>query len=403
MIALRTSFEWRIARLRSLGWRGLLEIEQDTLQRLLKSTLAATLAWEAASLINSPRPVLACVGAILVVQVTVRASLARSIQLTVAVTFGLLAALFLGQLLGLHWWSIAVVVLFSLLAGEVLRLGPFSAQAAISGLLVVSLGSGYGYERAIDTVIGAAIGVVVNSVIAPPTYVQRASSELRRIGEDAAVLLADIGTGVSARFDVAAVRRWLEQARSISADAAVAEQTVAQGEESVRFNPRARGELDTLERLDQARIALAHAVTQARGIARTLLSLAEAPLSADEHAALSALGPVLAEAGRQVGAFGRLQQRPDSEADRAAARAALTAARSARAAALPALADLGAIDSARAREIGAILVDLDRLLNEADVDTGAHSSAVSIAGARGSVADDSDTDSDGGPRAEQPK
>jgi hypothetical protein len=159
----------------------------------------------------------------------------------------------------------------------------------------------------------------------------------------------------------------------------------------VRFNPRGRGELDTLERLDQARIALAHAVTQARGIARTLLSLVDEQLSEDERAALSALGPVLAEAGRQVGAFGRLQERPDSESDRASARAALAAARSARTAALPALADLGAVDSAGAREIGAILVDADRLLNEVDVDAGAHSAAV------GTV-----TVTDGAPRAEQP-
>ena len=143
---LRARVEQRIARLRTLGIRGALTIEGATLRRLVKSTVAATLAWEVGVLINNPRPVLASLAAILVVQVTVRTTFSRSIQLTVAVIVGLVASLLLGHVLGQHWWSVGLVVLAGLIVGELLRLGPFSSQAAISGLLALSLGSTYGYR-----------------------------------------------------------------------------------------------------------------------------------------------------------------------------------------------------------------------------------------------------------------
>ncbi len=169
MIPLRGAIEQRVGRMRELGVRGALTIERITLLRLVKSTIAATIAYQAGELINSPRPVLAALGAILVVQVTVRASFARSIQLTIAVTLGLIATLLLGHVFGIHWWSIALVVLGGLIVGELLRLGAFSTQVAISALLALSLGGDYGYQRAVDTALGAVIGVAVNALISPPS------------------------------------------------------------------------------------------------------------------------------------------------------------------------------------------------------------------------------------------
>src|SRR5262249_1158744 len=71
MVAVGAWLEQRVARVRSFGVREALTIEGATLRRVVKSTVAGVLAWEVAALINSPRPVLAPLGAILVVQVTV--------------------------------------------------------------------------------------------------------------------------------------------------------------------------------------------------------------------------------------------------------------------------------------------------------------------------------------------
>lgn len=373
----RVWLEQRAARLRAFGVREALTIEGATLRRIIKSTVAGTVAWEVAALINSPRPVLASLGAILVVQVTVRASLARSIQLTVAVTIGLAGALLLGHLLGLHWWSIGLITLSGLVVGELLRLGPFSPQAALSALFALSLGSAYGYQRMVDTAIGAGIGVLVNALIAPPTYVQEASQGLRRIGDDLGVLLADIGSGLPSGPDRGAVERWLARAREISEAAHAAEGTVGQGEESLRFNPRASDQMDHLERLGDARLAFEHAVNQTRGLVRSLLELHPELGSAELAPVLEALGELLREAGVQVGMFGRLQQQPDSVADRGASERAHEAALAARDRAANALRTLPPA-TGTGRLLASILVDGERLIREVDIRDGAHIAGVAV-------------------------
>jgi uncharacterized membrane protein YgaE (UPF0421/DUF939 family) len=116
--------------------------------------------------------VLASLGAVLVVQVTVRATLARTIQLTIGVSVGLAIAVLVGNAVGLRWWSIGLVVLGGLMIGELLRLGASSSQVAISALLAYSLSSAYGAVRAVDTVVGAVIGAAVNLLVPPPSQVK---------------------------------------------------------------------------------------------------------------------------------------------------------------------------------------------------------------------------------------
>ncbi|HEY3714391.1 MAG TPA: aromatic acid exporter family protein [Jatrophihabitantaceae bacterium] len=376
MITVGVWLEQRVARLRSFGVRDALTIEGATLRRLVKSTVAGTLAWEVAALIHSPRPVLASLGAILVIQVTVRASFSRSIQLTVAVTIGLAGALLLGHVLGLHWWSVGVTILAALIVGELLRLGPFSAQAAISALLALSLGSTYGYERIIDTAIGAGIGVLVNALIAPPTYVQEASQALRRIGDDLSALLGDIAGGLTKSPERGSVERWLARAREISAAVRAAEATVSQGEESLRFNHRAAAETENLERLGEARLALEHTVTQTRGMVRSMLELYPELHSPQVAPVLQALSDLLRSAGVQVATFGRLQQQPDLAADRDESERAHQEALAARDRAAVALRAMPPSTDGTTRLLASILVDGERLIREVDVRDGAHLTAV---------------------------
>ncbi len=373
---LRARVEQRIARLRTLGVRGALTIEGATLRRLVKSTVAATLAWEVCVLIHSPRPVLASLAAILVVQVTVRTTFSRSIQLTVAVIVGLAASLLLGRFVGLHWWSIGLLVLAGLIVGELLRLGPFSSQVAISGLLALSLGSTYGYQRVIDTAIGAIIGVLTNALIAPPTYVQEASQALRRIGDDLATLLGNIAAGIRARPDRGTVERWLTRGREIGGALRAADEVVSRGEESLQFNHRARAEYERLERIAEARRAFEHTTTQTRGIVRSLLELGDALRDPANAPVVDALSDLLHGAEQQVAAFGRLQEHPESSDDREASVRAYDQAISARDRAAAALRETPVAQDEAARLLASILVDGERLMREVDVRGGAHAAAV---------------------------
>jgi uncharacterized membrane protein YgaE (UPF0421/DUF939 family) len=391
---LRSRFDQLQARVRSLGVVGTLTIEREVLRRILKTTLAATLAWLAAEAIGSPRPALAALAAIIVLQITVRASLTRSVQLTVAVALGLGAAIGLGHVLGLHWWSITLVVLLGLIAGELLRLGTLSGQVAISAMLALSLGSGYGIERTVDTAIGAFIALLVNALISPVSYVSEASRTLRAIGEDLSALLADMGSGLAKGANRESFRRWLTRARDLSAMSREAIAVVKQGEESLQFNPLARGDLAHLSRLTEARRALDHAITQTRGIARSLLDLPE-PLTGPEfEVALPMLGRLITEAGRAVAAFGRLQESPDRAADRTLLRELPVRLRVVSADAIHVLERMQAdhataegasaqqtLDSelaAAARLLVSVFVDVDRLISEVDIVSGQHRAAVTI-------------------------
>ncbi|CAN5628864.1 aromatic acid exporter family protein [soil metagenome] len=372
------------ARFRSLGIRESLLIEREVFRRILKSTIAATLAWLAAEAIDSPRPALAALAAIIVLQITVRASLARSVQLTVAVTIGLGGSVALGHLLGVHWWSIGLVVLAGLIVGELLRLGALSGQVAISAMLALSLGNGYGIERTIDTAIGALIGVLVNALISPASYVSEGGRTLRALGEDLGALLGDMGTGLRQQPDRDTVVRWLRRARDLSADSRAAIATVKQGEESLQFNPLARGELGQLTRLTEARRALDHAITQTRGIARTLLELPTPLPDPALAAALPVLGAMMNEAGAATAAFGRLQEQPDSSEDRDLLERSPGVATTLAAAAadkLNAATDQGTPERlAAGRLLVSVFVDAERLVREVDIVSGAHRAAVAASG-----------------------
>lgn len=380
MTSLRAGVEARLARLRRLGVRGLLSIEPDTLLRIVKATAAAAIAWEVAALLNSPRPVLASLGAVLVVQVTVRATFARSIQLTIGVTAGLIISVGVGDILGVHWWTIALVVLGGLVVGEILRLGAFSSQVAISGLLAYSLGSGYGTVRAFDTAVGAVIGAAVNVLIPPPSQVAASARTMRGIGEDLGALLADVGDGLTERLDPAVLDRWLDRARDIAGSLRRAYDVLSAAQESLRFNHRGRAEVDRLDRVGEGRRALDHAATQARGIVRTLLEASQtASIAEAGTGAFRELGPLLRTAGGAVAAFGRLQVDPDSAPDREDATAATETGRAQLGALTERLVGLDTADpsqAAVARLLSSMLVDAERLLHEVDIRAGAHAAAV---------------------------
>jgi uncharacterized membrane protein YgaE (UPF0421/DUF939 family) len=132
---------WR--RLRRLGLRRWLTLERDTLLRIAKTALAATVAWELSIvLLHSTLPALAALGAILTVQVTVKQTVTFGVQQVVGVTVGVGGALVLVGVLGVHLWTVALLILAALIVGNLLRLGRQVNQVAISAVLVLALGTG---------------------------------------------------------------------------------------------------------------------------------------------------------------------------------------------------------------------------------------------------------------------
>ena len=366
---------WR--RLRGVGLRRWLRLESDTLRQIAKTALAATVSWELAiRLLDSPLPALAALGAILTVQANIKQTISFGVQQVVGVTVGVGAAVAVVGVLGVHTWSVGLVILCALVVGHLLRLGKQVNQVAISALLVLALGTGYGSVRIIDTLLGAAVGVLVNMLLAPPTHVQAAAAEIGRVAEDLGLLLADTGKGLRRGWDPDPAKSWLRRARELDAARARAGEAVRRGDESLRYNPLARGEAEDVARLTEAHTALEHVATQVRGASRALADLHRsddpgAESTRRERAVVAALADPLELAGAAVAAFGRLQSGSGSRAELQRAHDAAVAGLEEVSAALR-----GLPPEEDPRTLVSLYVDAGRLLHEIDPTAGPHTGAM---------------------------
>jgi uncharacterized membrane protein YgaE (UPF0421/DUF939 family) len=242
--------------------------------RTAKTVLAAVVSFAIAQALHtSGSPVLAPLTALLVVQLTMYETVAAGRERIVSVVAGvLLAALFAG-FVGLSWWSLGLIVLVSLVAGRLLRLGPHLLEVPISAMLVLAVG---GAERAVlsrveETLIGAAVGVLVNLLIAPPLYVQPASDAIAELAERMAQTSADLATALRGPWSRGTAETQLARARELGEDVARADRHLGRTEESARLNPRGRMARQAEPRLRSTLTALEHAQVGLRNLARALL------------------------------------------------------------------------------------------------------------------------------------
>ena len=250
------------------------ELLSSPVLHALKTAVAAGLSWFlAADVLGNPIPVFAPLAALLTVQVTVWESVSRGLQRVFGVVVGVLVAFGFARLAGVHPWSIGLIIFVSLLAGRALRLGTQgSIQVPVSALLVLVLGAttgGYGYDRVVDTAIGAGVGIAVNLVLVPRRHLGDAQAEVRGFAEELAGLLKDFAANLGA--PVAGARgEQLDAARHLSRGAASAARAVSLAEESTRWNPAGRRDRPAVDNLKRAVADLSLVERQVRGIARAL-------------------------------------------------------------------------------------------------------------------------------------
>ncbi|MEU8234578.1 aromatic acid exporter family protein [Actinoplanes sp. NPDC048967] len=240
--------------------------------RTAKVTLAAVLSYVAADLLNTTAsPILAPLTAILVVQVTVYQTVAEGLQRVLSVLAGVLVAVGLATVVGLSWWSLGAVVAVSLVLGRVLRLGPHTLEVPISAMLVLAVGGAAAQAaagRVYETLIGAAIGIVVNFAIAPPVHVESAGSAVAglttRLGDFLRSLARQLRDGWSRH----AAQNWLTAARGLGAAVLEADNSLVRAEQSAVLNPRGGQVRVAQPRLRTALTAIEYCTVVIRALCR---------------------------------------------------------------------------------------------------------------------------------------
>lgn len=279
--------------------------------RTFKSTLAAVTAYVVAlPLSDNPRPVLAPLTALLVVQLTLYETVRRGLLRVASVVLGVLFAAALSTVVPLTWWSLGLAVAVSLVIGRLFRLGDDIAEVPISAMLILAVGgSDIAVEgRIVETVIGAVVGVVVGAAVAPPLYVRPASDAVQDVARAAAEVMRRIATEVRAEYDPEQAESWLAAARGLGRDILRADRVLATAETSLRYNPRAISRPHAATSLRSGLDAVERAVVSLRGVCRVLADLVkghgeETVYGADVRAALSDL---LADVADAVESYGSL-------------------------------------------------------------------------------------------------
>ncbi|MEF2978689.1 FUSC family protein [Subtercola sp. YIM 133946] len=241
--------------------------------QVVKTSVAAILAWVVCVLLlQGLTPLFAVIAAILVVQPSVTQSVGKALERCVGVIIGVILAYFIGITVGQSSWAILLAVVVALLLGWALRLGVTSSiQIPISAMLVLALGSttpGYAIDRIIETVIGALIGVAVNLLIVPPVALQPVHEAVADLGNEVANMLDTMSRMLSKPSSSNDRTAMLVEARLLTPMRAKAAAALANGEESLKYNPRRSGHRDLLERDGQLLAMLTILVTRVTGMAR---------------------------------------------------------------------------------------------------------------------------------------
>ncbi|MFD5461994.1 aromatic acid exporter family protein [Kitasatospora sp. NPDC127059] len=226
----------------------------------LRATVAATLSYAVATRLSSePAPLTAPLTALLVVQVTVYSTLKTSVRRVVSVVVGVLIAIGFSAVVGLSWWSLGLIILASLVIGRFVRVEEFVQEVAISAMLILGVSklTSQAWDRVLETLIGAAVGLLFNLVFAPPVWVDTAGESIEDLARRARQLLLDISEQLGRPTPVARAAERLHEARQLDQAIADVDAALRQAEDSLRFNPRIsegllsrlvlRTGLDTLE------------------------------------------------------------------------------------------------------------------------------------------------------------
>jgi fusaric acid resistance family protein len=285
----------------------------------LRITVAAVASYLVATwLFPGTQPLLAPLTAMLVVQVTPVSLLASGLDRVVAVVAGVGVAVAFAAVVPLEWWSLGLLILVSITIGQALRLRSNLIEVAISGMLVLGVGSlgaeSAAWQRITETLVGAAVGIAANLLFPPKVASSDAGRAIDGLADSVSELLnraADELTDlVALGGDVAAAARgWLGEARRITHEIPRVGAVLLHAEQGRRLNVRAVGTPNVGPGLRQGLEALEHSAVAIRGMFRALVDAAQDPGWVEDDGTddvLRGLADTFREMAAGVDAFGQL-------------------------------------------------------------------------------------------------
>ncbi|WP_392674616.1 aromatic acid exporter family protein [Streptomyces sp. LN785] len=342
----------------------------------LRSTGASVIAYVVAVwTLPQPAPLTAPLTALLVVQVTLYATLTTGIRRVNSVVVGVLIAIGFSSLVGLTWWSLGLTIFSSLIIGRMVRVGEFVPEVAISAMLVlgVSQVAATAWDRILETLIGAGVGLLFNLLFAPPVWVQTAGVSIESLAREMGMMFRAMGEELGGHISVPQAAARLHDARRLDHDIVAVDASLRQAEESLMLNPRVRQGLLYRVVLRTGLDTLEICAVVLRVLARTLTDLAKARTDETlfpEDVAVS-LRELFAQMAEAIENFAMLITTPVSaNAEQAELRlsVALASSRATRDVVAGLLLEDVQEHPRQWQLHGALLAEIDRILDELDID-----------------------------------
>jgi uncharacterized membrane protein YgaE (UPF0421/DUF939 family) len=231
-------------------------------ERIVKSALAATIAWMvAAQLPRENAPFVAALTAVYTIDLTILKSLRSAWQRLAGIGLGIAMAFLAAEFLGVHAWSVGLVILLSLVIGLRLNLKSDGMVQVAGTAIVVLVVRSTTEERSIyaliflaDTLIGTAIGLAVNSIFAPPVFVPSARRAVTALGNRLIDLMDQLGTMVVDGITAEEATTLSDAIARLEADLRSTDESLSSAEESLKYNllaGRQRAQLTTFHEMDR--------------------------------------------------------------------------------------------------------------------------------------------------------
>jgi uncharacterized membrane protein YgaE (UPF0421/DUF939 family) len=165
---------------------------------ILKMVVGSAISWELAILFGSKYPYLGPISLIICLQTTIVKSIQFGIARIVGTIIGVASVFILASSLHANGWSIAVIMLVSLVIPLIFGANStILEQIALSVMLVLEFEHrlhGYGVDRIRDSIIGVVVALLLHIFLNPPNLTEKAFAEVEELPKILADKLKSLAT-----------------------------------------------------------------------------------------------------------------------------------------------------------------------------------------------------------------
>lgn len=350
-------------------------IERDTLLAAVKAISATLAAYAFAEyVLGSQAPAFAPFAALFMVQSTVYRSMFHALRYFAAVIIGVAATGAIGMTMGQTFWSLALLVTVTVLIGRWRRFHGYGAQIPIIGLFAFAARggdeSGYLLDLLLTVGSGALVGLAVNLLFAPPLRFQSTAQGTEDVSTAVRDLLLDMAESLRGGDPLSEVSTWRQRSHELLKLVDRVHDDVDFSQEAAKMNPRrlAVG-MPPLAAYRTVLTTLSAVVDHVDSIVRALTYVERAAGDGDESELLGGFLPDYADLleriatavelsgqvpfGYGIGLSDVLQQGYDKHGDMSQW-----------------LRDAHPSDSRMLADLGTMLVEAERMLNELEAQSG---------------------------------